>query len=182
MNAHRIALSLAMASCSCAFSAAAAEAAATAGDQPTRVRVAAISFVPEKLNIRGNADRLEQAFREAAAGGARLAVAPEGILEGYVVNDMLAGKIPVDRMSDVALPIDHPQIRRFQGIARDLRICLVFGFAKKVEGDVFNTAIFIDDEGRIRGQYHKMQLAEGYHGDWWWNRLGSESRAFDTLR
>ena len=71
MNAHRIALSLAMASCSCAFSAAAAEAAATAGDQPTRVRVAAISFVPEKLNIRGNADRLEQAFREAAAGGAR---------------------------------------------------------------------------------------------------------------
>ncbi len=147
---------------------------------PQSVRVAAISFVPEKLDLAGNADRLERAFREAAAGGAKIAVAPEGVLEGYVVNEMLAGKIPVARMRDAAIPIDHHLIRRFQDLAKSLGLCLVFGFAERISADVFNTAVFIDDAGVIRGKYHKMQLAEGYHPDWWWNRLGVQSRAFDT--
>ena len=30
-----------------------------------KVRVAAVSFVPTKFDIHGNADRLEQAFRQA---------------------------------------------------------------------------------------------------------------------
>ena len=145
-----------------------------------RVRVASISFVPEKLDVAGNAARLEAAFRAAAAGGAQLAVAPEGILEGYIINDVLAGRIPVVRMNDVALPIEHAVIWRFRALARELALCLVFGFAEKIGGDVFNTAVFIDDQGAIRGRYHKMQLAEGYHPDWWWNRLGRESRAFET--
>lgn len=145
-----------------------------------RVRVAAISFVPRKLDLAGNADRLEQAFRQAAAGGARIAVAPEGALDGYVVNQMLAGEIPVERMHDVAIPIDHAVIRRFQALAHALDLCLVFGLAEKDSADVFNTAVFIDGAGRIRGKYRKMQFAEGYHSDWWFNRLGAQSRAFDT--
>jgi predicted amidohydrolase len=144
------------------------------------VRVAAISFVPVKLDVAGNADRLERAFRQAAAGGARLAVAPEGILEGYIINEVLAETIPVARMRDVALPIDDPVIRRFQALAKSLPLSLVFGFAERVGADVFNTAVFVDDAGAIRGSYRKMQFEEGYHGDWWFNRLGAESRAFDT--
>lgn len=147
---------------------------------PTRVRVAAISFVPEKGDLAANADRLEAAFRAAAAGGARLAVAPEGILEGYVINPMLAGEIPVARMHELALPLDAPLIRRFRDLARNLQLCVVFGFAEKVGRDVFNTAIFIDQAGAIRGTYQKMQFEEGYHPSWWFNRLGERSRAFDT--
>lgn len=147
---------------------------------PTRVRVAAISFVPTKLDVEGNAARLEAAFRRAAQGGAQLAVAPEGALDGYVINEVLAEKIPVVRMHDVALPLDHPIIRRFQSLAESLHLCLVFGFAERVGPDVFNTAVFIDTTGRILGRYHKMQFEEGYHPDWWFNRLGQESRAFDT--
>lgn len=153
---------------------------AAEAEKGRRVRVAAISLVPEKLNVVANAERLERAFREAAAGGAELAVAPEGVLEGYIVNEVLAGKIPVAKMKDVALPLDHPVIGRFQDLARELRMCLVFGFAEKIGADVFNTAVFVDEAGTIRGRYHKMQLAEGYHPDWWWNRLGRESRAFET--
>ncbi|MBI4624637.1 MAG: carbon-nitrogen hydrolase family protein [Verrucomicrobia bacterium] len=145
-----------------------------------RVRVAAISFVPRKLDLPGNADRLEQAFRQATAGGAKIAVAPEGALDGYVVNQMLAGEIPVARMHDVALPVDHAVIQRFQTLAKALELCLVFGFAEKVSADVFNTAVFIDGAGAIRGKYRKMQFAEGYHPGWWFNRLGAQSRAFDT--
>lgn len=67
------------------------------------VDVAAISFVPEKFNLKSNSDRLEETFRKAAQGGAQLALAPEGILEGYVVNEIISGESPANRMKDVAV-------------------------------------------------------------------------------
>jgi len=152
-----------------------------APNQPAlKVRVAAVSFVPQKFDLTGNADRLETAFRSARQGDAQLAVAPEGALDGYVVNEIIAGGAAAEEMRDVAIPIDHPVIDRFQKLAIELEMCLVFGFAELVEGDVYNCAIFIDDEGDICGKYHKMQFAEGYDPSWWFNRLGSRSRAFDT--
>lgn len=144
------------------------------------VRVAAISLVPVKFDLKGNAARLERAFRKAKQGGAQLAVAPEGVLEGYVVNEIIAGREKAERMKEVAVPIDGPVIGRFKKLARELQMCLVFGFAERIGDDVFNCAVFIDQRGEIRGKYHKMQLAEGYHRSWWFNRLGERSRAFDT--
>jgi predicted amidohydrolase len=144
------------------------------------VRVAAISFVPKKFDRQANADRLERAFREAKAGGAQLAVAPEGALEGYVVNEIIAGKAKAEQMKEVAVPIDHPLIQRFRQLARELNMSLVFGFAERIGEEVFNCALFIDPQGKIRGKHHKTQLAEGYHPSWWFNRLGNQCRAFDT--
>ncbi|MDP6443713.1 MAG: carbon-nitrogen hydrolase family protein [Pirellulaceae bacterium] len=157
-----------------------AEPGADEPDRSTKVRVAAISFVPQKFDLQGNADRLEQAYRKAARLGARIAVAPEGALEGYVVNEIIAGDAAESRMRKVAISIDHPVVNRFQTLAVELKMCLVFGFAERVDEDVFNSALFIDHAGRICGKYHKMQLAEGYHQSWWFNRLGKQSRAFDT--
>jgi predicted amidohydrolase len=146
----------------------------------TKVRVAAISFVPTKFDLAGNADRLERLFRQAKAGGAQIAVAPEGCLEGYVVNEIIAGQASAEKMREVALPIDDKVIQRFQTLARELHMCLVFGFAERIGSDVFNCAVFIDHGGEICGKQHKMQLAEGYHASWWFNRLGAHNRAFDT--
>jgi len=142
--------------------------------------VASISFVPVKFDLQANADRLEQSFRKAREGGAQIAVAPEGALDGYVVNEIIAGDAPPEKMNEVAVPIDSSVIKRFQELARELRLCMVFGLAEKIDEDVFNSAVFIDNEGKIRGKYHKMQFAEGYHESWWFNRLGEKSRAFDT--
>ena len=75
------------------------------------VRVAAISFVPTKFGLHGNADRLEDAFRQARRGGAQIAVAPEGALEGYVVNEIIAGEVPAEKMREVAIPQRSLQIR-----------------------------------------------------------------------
>jgi len=144
------------------------------------VKVAAISFKPKKFDLAGNTDRLEKHFRTAARRGAQLALGPEGVLEGYVVNEIIAGKVPAKRMLDVAITIDGPVIRRFRVLARELGMSLAFGFAERIGRDVFNCAAFIDHRGRLCGKYHKMQLAEGYHPSWWYNRLGSKSRAFDT--
>ncbi len=150
------------------------------GEAMRSISVAAISFVPGKFDLENNAEKLEQMFRRASAGGAQIAVAPEGILEGYVVNEIIAGKAAVEDMKRVAVAIDSPMIKRFRKLARELEMCLVFGFAERVSKDVFNSAVFIDDEGQICGKYRKMQFAEGYHPSWWFNRLGRRSRAFDT--
>ena len=144
------------------------------------IKVAAISFKPKKMDLRGNADRLEAMFREAASGGAQLAVGPEGVLEGYVVNEIVDGHMAAERMNEVALTLQSKEIRRFRDLARELDICLVFGLAERIGRDVYNCAIFLDQRGRLCGKYHKMQLAEGNHRSWWWNRLGRNSRAFDT--
>ena len=74
------------------------------------VRVAAVSFVPGKFDLSKNVVQLEKMFREAAAGGADIAVAPEGILEGYVVNEIIAGKAEAEAMKQVAVSIDSPTI------------------------------------------------------------------------
>src|SRR5579864_6212032 len=83
-------------------------------------------------------------------------------------------------MYDVALTLQSETIQRFQSLARQLGMCLVFGFAERDGADVYNCAIFIDDHGRICGKYHKMLLAEGYDPTRWFDRLGSHARAFDT--
>ncbi len=149
-------------------------------DKEKRIRVASVSFVPVKFDLTGNADRLERAFRKAGKGGARIAVAPEGSLDGYVVNQIIAGGAKEEAMNQVAIPIDHPMIQRFQRLARELEMAMVFGLAERIDEDVFNCAVFIDHTGKICGKYHKMQFAEGYHSSWWFNRLGKQSRAFDT--
>ena len=64
------------------------------------ILVAAISFKPKKLDLVGNADRLEAMFRDAAAGGARLAVGPEGVIEGYLANEIIDGEIAPETMHE----------------------------------------------------------------------------------
>lgn len=145
-----------------------------------QVRVAACSFRPRKFDVAGNGDRLEELFRQAADTGAELAVAPEGALDGYVVMPIIEGVEPAERMHAAAVSLSGPEIERFRALARELGMCLAFGLAERTGGGVYNCAVFIDAAGTICGACHKMQLAEGYRADWWFNRLGERSRAFAT--
>ena len=145
-----------------------------------KVKVACISIKPTKWDKAGNADKMEAFFKEASQQEPDLILATEGVLEGYVVTDIIEGRRrPID-MYDVAEPIDGPYISRFQNLAKTLNICLGFGFAERIDDDVYNAAILIDNRGEIVGKYHKTQLAEGTHKSWFFNRAGKSIRAFDT--
>ncbi|MYC96855.1 MAG: carbon-nitrogen hydrolase family protein [Caldilineaceae bacterium SB0661_bin_32] len=144
------------------------------------VEVAAISYRPVKWDKAANADRMEELFVQAAQENPRMILTTEGALEGYIVMEIVEGRAPADSMLEVAEPIDGPYIRRFQKLARALKTCLAFGFAERIGDEAFNCAIFLDHEGEIRGRYHKVQLAEGTHPSWRFNRVGSRLRAFDT--
>ncbi|MEE2658861.1 MAG: carbon-nitrogen hydrolase family protein [Candidatus Latescibacterota bacterium] len=143
-------------------------------------KVAAISMKPTKWGKAANADRLEELISQAAREQTELVVSTEGVLEGYVVMDVVAHPNKVEMMLDIAEPIDGPYIQRFQRLAKILRICLCFGFAERIKREVFNSAVFIDRAGQICGKYHKTQLAEGTCTSWTFNRIGRRLRAFDT--
>lgn len=144
------------------------------------IKVAAISFKPTKWDKVGNADRLEALFVEAAKSAPQLTLATEGALEGYVVMDVVEQRKPPEAMLEIAEPLDGPYIQRFQRLARTLQTALCFGFAERCGEEVYNCAVFIDAQGSICGKYHKVQLAEGTHTSWSFNRLGQRIRAFDT--
>ncbi len=144
------------------------------------VEVAAISFRPAKWDKAGNADRMEELFVRAAQKKPRLILTTEGALEGYVVMDVVEGRATAEALLDAAEPIDGPYIRRFQQLARTLNTCLAFGFAERIGDEAFNCALFLDQDGEICGRYHKVQLAEGTHPSWQFNRVGHRLRAFDT--
>ena len=147
----------------------------------SRVKVAAVNFVPWKWHRDWNADRLEVFFVEAAGCGAELVVAPEGIIEGYVANEAVHFPELRKDMLAIAEPLDGPYVVRFRKLARRLRTALVFGLAElRGAREVYNTALFINASGEICGVYSKMQLAEGYEPSWNFNRLGKRTRAFDT--
>jgi len=144
------------------------------------VKITAISIRPKKWDKDYNADKMERFFRNASKENPDIVIAPEGVLEGYVVLDVLEGHRTSDEALEIAEPIDGPYITRFQSLAAELKTCLCFGFAERIGTDVFTTAIFIDSQGDILGRYHKTQLAEGTDASCNFNRVGNKLRAFDT--
>ena len=125
---------------------------------------ASISFVPEKWGLDANTQRLTALVRQAAAATPKpdLILAPEGILEGYVVSDIYDGGMDAERIRTVALTDESPPIQGLRSLAAELGVCLAFGYCEAVGQGVYNAAMFVDDTGAICGKYHKLQLAEGY--------------------
>jgi hypothetical protein len=136
--------------------------------------VAAISFKPVKFDLAGNADRLEKAFRSARQN-ARIAVAPEGVLEGYVVNEIIAGK-PRPRHEGRRGDVDDPVIRRFQVLARELEMPRLW-FRGAHQGGGLQLRRVHRSIGTHPRQTPQDATCRGSHPDWWFNRLGAESRA-----
>ena len=144
------------------------------------IKVAAISIKPKKWDKAANADKMEAFFVEAAKEQPQVILTTEGVLEGYVVMEVIENRGTAERLIDIAEPIDGPYIQRFQQLAKKLGICLCFGFAERIADEAYNCAVFIDHNGEICGKYHKTQLAEGAHPSWNFNRIGKTLRAFDT--
>src|ERR1043166_9186409 len=79
-----------------------------------RYKAAAVSFKPRKWDKAHNADKLERFFRQAARENTDVIVAPEGVLEGYVITDVTWHRDRVDAFLDLAEPLDGPYIARFR--------------------------------------------------------------------
>jgi predicted amidohydrolase len=135
----------------------------------TRVRIASAAILPDKWEKEKNWERIENAVREAAVqGGAHVVVTPEGVLEGYVINqvnrvkDEEEKKKIVEKFLALGEPINGPYIKKASNLCIELDIYLVLGFLEREKKKLLNTAILIDPEGDIVGKYSKTHFAQGY--------------------
>jgi len=141
-----------------------------AGDSnvPTTVRVASLSIFPRKWDKKANSEKIERMVRQAAEKGAQFVITPEGVLEGYVVNEVIHEKDPqkkaelTERFRRLAEPMDGEYIRRFAKLADELNIHLVLGFLEAEGKNTYNSAVLFGPDGKVVGKYRKTHFAQGY--------------------
>ncbi len=121
--------------------------------------IAALRVMPERWNKEDNYRKLEQWTRKAAEQGAQLVVTPEGFLEGYVVNTSANPGITEERYRAVAEPLGGALMTRIGGLARELKIYLLVGFAESREGRQYNSAVLFSPQGEAVLHYSKSHNA-----------------------
>lgn len=125
------------------------------------LRVAAIQWAPEVLDLERGLQRAEDAIRAAAAEGARLAVFPETWLLGYPYWASISVREP--RFANMrrllqqqALERDGEAMRRLQSMAQASNIAVVMGFHERSGGTIYNAAAYLGPDGNLLGVHRKL--------------------------
>jgi predicted amidohydrolase len=121
--------------------------------------IAAVSVTPQEWDKEANYATLERFARQAAAGGAKLIVTPEGFLEGYVGNENKNPEVTRERYLAIGEPVDGPVMQRIRALARELNVHLSVGFAERRGDAMFNSTVVIDPKGEIALLYSKSHTA-----------------------
>ncbi len=139
--------------------------------------IAGLRMLPERWNKQANFDKIERFAREAAGRGAQLVITPESFLDGYVANS--GQNTPFhsrEKYLAVGETIDGPYLTKIAGLARELRIHLLAGFAERRGEEMFNTVALFSPEGRLLTRYSKTHTAN----DEPHNAKGTEFPVVDT--
>ena len=97
---------------------------------------------------RGNFIRIENAIREAKDAGADIACFPETALLGWVNTDA----------HKRACPIPGEDSDRLCRLAEDYNLHICIGLAEKQGGDLYDSAVLIDNKGSILLKHRKINL------------------------
>ncbi len=117
----------------------AACAAAPPGPDADALLVAVAQPLAVPGDVSGNIDRMEPLVAEAARRGARLVVFSECGITGYDLKGAGAA---------AAMGLDHPALRRIDGMASAYGAAIIAGFHEKREGKLHNTAVAFLPGGR----------------------------------
>ena len=124
--------------------------------QGKRVRVAGVVLKWLRTEKEANYERAEKLITAAARGGAQLVCTTECFLDGYAIKDKT---IPLDQYRALGEPIPTGQyFRRLSELADRLDIYLVAGMLEADGDQRYNTAVFIDPDGKLLGKYRKHKL------------------------
>ena len=116
----------------------------------SKIRVAMCQIVCLDGDRRGNFARTENAIREAKEAGADLACLPETAIYGWVNPDAHTR----------ACPIPGEDSQRLCELARRYEVFLCAGLAEKDGERLYDSALLIDDAGRILLKQRKIILLE----------------------
>ncbi len=135
------------------------------GDKYPKLKVAAIQAAPIFLNREATVEKACALIKEAGAAGASVVGFPEGFIPGHPLwyhfhpaTSSHSLKLATELFKN-AVEIPGPATDPLCRAAREARVHVVMGLCEKrpgTFGTLFNTQLFIDDEGRILGKHQKL--------------------------
>ena len=136
------------------------------------VGIVTMEAVPWELEE--NFRRMEEYVREAVRRRARVVIAPESVLDGYVCG--ADPDVTREGMLEIAQTIpDGPYLVRGGELSKELGIYLIFGFLERDGDDLFNSCALFDPQGKIIAKHSKV-----HSGGEAFITPGRELRPFDT--
>lgn len=128
-----------------------------------RFIAAAVQAAPVFLDADATVDKACELVAEAARNGARLVALPEVFVPGYpywnwIVNPV-EGSPWYEKLYRNAIDVPGPLVARLCAAARNHRCHVVIGVNERGPlslGVIYNTLLFIDDQGRLIGRHRKL--------------------------
>jgi predicted amidohydrolase len=118
------------------------------------LRIAGLALRSRRWDKETNWRKARRMLERAAKAGARLVCAPEGFLEGYIVQEKGLTRSRYRSIGESARRGSY--IKRMRQACADLGIYFVAGFAERRGADMYNSAALIDPHGDIIGIFHKV--------------------------
>lgn len=129
------------------------------------IRVGLCQIYTEQWEVEANFKRTVEALEDSARQGAQMAITPECVFHGY--GFLPDRKDQRKRLLEVAEPMESPRIERLKQLAKDNHMAIVVGMAQKDDAErIYNTSLFIDQEGRLECRYRKVHCREFESADW----------------
>jgi N-carbamoylputrescine amidase len=123
--------------------------------EPLRIALVQMSCEAEP---RRNVDKALARIEEAAARGAKVVCLQELFRSRYFCQSEEAGNF------DLAEPIPGPSTEALSAVAAARKVVVVGSlFERRAEGIYHNTAVVLDDDGRLAGRYRKMHIPDDPH-------------------
>ena len=118
------------------------------------VKVAGLSLRSIPWDKKANWRKANRMVRRAAKEGAKLICAPEGFLEGYIVQEK---GLTRERYRSVGESLRRGEyIREMRELCAELGVYLVAGFAERAGARMYNSAALVGPRGEIAGLFHKV--------------------------
>ncbi len=138
--------------------------------------VATLKVMPVTGDKPANFALFEKLARRAAGAGADFVVTPEGYLDGYLGSPKIAPGITHDKLVASADRLDGPWLTKVAGLARELKVHILFGFTERDGDKACNTVALFAPDGTLAGRYSKTHTVPG--GEIY--DPGHELKVFDT--
>jgi predicted amidohydrolase len=116
---------------------------------PKTLRVAAVQMRSTR-DLDANLKHTRDLLRQCAADGVQVAVFPECSVTGYF--DDLIPKLTAEQLAAAE--------KQVAAACQEFRVAAVVGMPWRAGENLFNSAIVIDETGKVVERYHKVQLAE----------------------
>ena len=114
------------------------------------VKIALGQFKVTQGDTRANLNKMLEMVDSAAAVGADLVVFPELAYTGYFLESF--------DLQSLAEPVDGPFVQQLRKKAKEKRIHIIAGYAEAgaVKGKMYNSCVFVDDEGNVIENMRKV--------------------------